>query len=62
MSDNYIGLSTGYGGSLIYDWNALDPQLSFSISGIYAYKTIMYDDFNMIVGTKNGLHVYEIER
>ena len=61
LSDDYIALSAGYGGSLIYE-NTPDPQLSFLIKNVYAYKTIMYDDFNMIVGTKNGLHIYEIER
>ena len=66
LSNNYIALSAGYGGSLIFDWdNSEDifPELRFLLGGgIYSYKTMMYDDMNMIVGTKNGLHIYEIER
>ena len=48
---------------LLFEWNESGiPKLGFLLGGIYAYKTIMYDDLNMIVGTKNGLHIYEIER
>jgi len=59
LSDNYISLSAGYGGSLVYDLNF---ELVFLLEKNYSYKTIMYDDMNMIVGTKNGLYIYEIER
>ncbi len=63
VSNDYIALSSGYDGPLIFEWNESGyPELSFLIGGIYAYKTVMYDDLNMIVGTKNGLHIYEIER
>ena len=65
FSDQYIALSAGYGGSLIYGWdisNISNPDLRFLIGGIYSYKTVLYNDFNMIVGTKNGLHIYNIER
>ena len=62
LSSDYIALSSGYGGLLIYKWDEELPTLEFLLSNIYAYKTLMYDDLNMIVGTKNGLHIYEIER
>ena len=62
LSSDYIALSSGYGGLLVYKWDEELPALEFLLSNIYAYKTIMYDQFNMIVGTKNGLHIYEIER
>ena len=62
LSSDYIALSSGYGGLLVYKWDEELPALEFLLRNIYAYKTIMYDQFNMIVGTKNGLHIYEIER
>ena len=63
LFDNYIALSAGYGGSLIYSWDGLgEPMLSFLIGGIYAYKTVVYDESNILIGTKDGLHVYNIER
>ena len=63
VSNDYIALSSGYDGSLVFEWSeSVSPELSFLLGGIYAYKTVMYDDLNMIVGTKNGLHIYEIER
>ena len=65
LFDNYITLSAGYGGSLIYKWDEpgiiSDEDLVFLLSGIYAYKTVMHGN-NIIVGTKDGLHIYEIER
>ena len=63
ISNNYISLSAGYGGPLIFEWTeSANLELGFRLGGVYAYKTVMYDDVNMIVGTKNGLHIYEIER
>jgi len=63
IADDYIALSSGYGGPLIFSWNNLElPEFNFLLESIYAYKTVMYNNMNMIVGTKNGLHIYEIER
>ncbi len=63
VTNDYIALSSGYGGPLIFKWNSLGlPEFDFALGGVYAYKTMMYDDMNMIVGTKDGLHIYEIER
>ena len=36
--------------------------LNFLLTNVYAYKTIVYDDLNVMVGTKDGFHIYEIER
>ena len=60
LSDNYIALSAGYAGALVFELESF--ELSFMLGGVYAYKAIMYEDVNVIVGTKNGLHIYEIER
>ena len=63
LSNDYIALSAGYGGSLIFEGAySMNLKLGFLIGGIYAYKTVMYNDLNMIVGTKDGLHIYKIER
>ena len=59
LSNNYVALSAGYGGSLIYNSNI---ELLFILENIYAYKTLVYDDSNIIVGTKNGLYIYQTER
>jgi len=60
--DDYIVLSAGYDGVLVYDRDTSGLKLSFVIKGIYAYKALLYDDLNLMVGTKNGLHVYKLER
>ena len=62
LSDDYITLSTGYSGSLIYKWNNAEPELFFLLGGFYSYKTVVHDDSNVIIGTKDGLYIYEIER
>jgi len=63
--DNYIALSAGYGGALVYEWNEngmiSDENLVFMLGGVYAYKTFIYND-SIIVGTKNGLQIYKMER
>ena len=44
LSDNYITLSTGYGGSLVYSWDGQNPasaSFAFFVGGLYAYKTII---------------------
>ena len=62
--DNYIALSAGYGGVLIYKMNdsgiISDDDLIFMLGGVYAYRTFIYND-NIIVGTKNGLQIYKME-
>ena len=59
LSSNHITLSAGYYGALIYDSNF---ELVALLDGLYAYRAMMYDDFNIIVGTKDGLCIYQLER
>ena len=63
--ENHIALSAGYGGVLIYEWDGSssisDDDLIFMLGGIYAYKTFIYNNI-IIVGTKDGLQIYEMER
>ena len=59
LSSNHITLSAGYNGALIYDSNF---ELVALLDGLYAYRAMMYDDFNIIVGTKDGLCIYQLER
>ena len=59
LSDDYITLSAGYNGSLVYN---SDLDLMSALGGIYGYKTTVYGRSNIIVGTKNGLYIYQLER
>ena len=58
---NLLVLSTGYGGVLVYDWDSESiPSPRAMISTGYAYSALVYDNNKIIVGTKNGIEIYEI--
>jgi len=60
-SNNLLVLSTGYGGVLVYDWDGESmPTPRAMISSGYAYSALVYDNNKIIVGTKNGIEIYEI--
>jgi len=61
-SNSLLVLSSGYGGVLVYDWTGDDsiPILRTIISSAYAYCSIVFDNNRIIVGTQNGIEVYEI--
>ena len=60
-SNNSLVLSAGYGGVLVYDWDGESiPTPRAIISSGYAYSALVYDNNKIIVGTKNGIEIYEI--
>ena len=60
-SSNLLVLSTGYGGVVVYDWDSESiPTPRAMISSGYAYSALVYDSNKIIVGTKNGIEIYEI--
>ena len=60
-SNNLLVLSTGYSGILIYEWDgeSMPTSRAMILSG-YAYSASVYDNNKIIVGTKNGIEIYEI--
>jgi hypothetical protein len=55
-------LSTGYGGVLVYDWNGISMPISRAmIASGYAYSALLYNENKIIIGTKNGIEIYEID-
>jgi len=62
-STNLLTLSAGYDGVLVYDWsgNGDDkPTPRAMIASGYAYSALVFDINKIIVGTKNGIEIYEI--
>ena len=62
ISKNFLILSTGYDGVLIYE--ILDSMTFVPhtlISSSYAYEAKLYNGNKLLVGTKSGLEVYKIE-
>ena len=60
-SNNLLVLSAGYGGVLVYDWDGETmPTPRAIISSGYAYSASVYDNNKIILGTKNGIEIYEI--
>tara|TARA_B110000438_G_scaffold156974_1_gene150464 strand:+ start:9564 stop:10607 length:1044 start_codon:yes stop_codon:yes gene_type:complete len=60
-SNNLLVLSAGYGGALVYDWDGESmPTPRAMISSGYAYSALVYDNNKIIVGTQNGIEIYEI--
>ena len=60
-SNNLLVLSAGYGGVLVYDWDGeTTPTQRAMIASGYAYSTLVYENNKIIVGTKNGIEIYEI--
>lgn len=60
-SNNLLVLSTGYDGVLVYDWDSESiPTPRAMISTGYAYSALVYGNNKIIVGTKNGIEIYEI--
>ena len=60
-SSNLLILSAGYGGVLVYDWDGESmPTPRAMISSGYAYSALVFDHNKIIVGTKNGIEIYEI--
>jgi len=60
-SSNLLVLSAGYDGVLVYDWDGESmPTPRSIISSGYAYSALVFDINKIIVGTKNGIEIYEI--
>ena len=61
-SNNRLILSAGYGGVLVYEWSDLEskPQFLSYIASGYAYSARLFNVNKIIVGTKNGIEIYEI--
>ena len=62
-STNLLTLSAGYDGVLVYDWSGYGddkPTPRAMISSGYAYSALVFDHNKIIVGTKNGIEIYEI--
>jgi len=60
-SNSLLTLSAGYGGVLVYDWDGESiPTPRAMISSGYAYTSLVFDHNKIIVGTKNGIKIYEI--
>ena len=60
-SNSLLVLSAGYGGVLVYNWDGESiPTPRAMISTGYAYSAIVFDHNKIIVGTKNGIEIYEI--
>ena len=61
-SQNLLLLSVGYDGVLVYDWDGdSDPIPHALISSGYAYSALVYEQNKIIIGTKNGIEIYEID-
>jgi len=61
-SQNLLLLSAGYDGVLIYEWDGVnDPNPYALISSGYAYSALVYKENKIIIGTKNGIEIYEID-
>ncbi len=62
FSNDRLILSAGYGGVLVYEWSdfSLEPQFLAYIASGYAYSARLFDENKIIVGTKNGIEIYEI--
>ena len=62
LSSGLLVLSAGYDGVLVYEWfgNGNTPTPKVMISTGYAYSALVYDNNKIIVGTKNGIEVFEI--
>ena len=62
-STSLLTLSAGYDGVLVYDWSGYGddkPIPKAMIDSGYAYSALVYDNNRIIVGTKNGIEIYEI--
>ena len=57
---NKLALSASRDGVLIYDWDEKsEPTLIAYIATGYAYSAIVYEHNRVVVGTKNGIEIYE---
>jgi len=62
ITENFMILSAGYDGVLVYKWEGgLDLTAHALITSPYAYTAALYDEDKVIIGTKYGLEVYQIE-
>ena len=60
-SSNLLTLSAGNDGVLVYEWDGISMPIPIAmISSGYAYSALIYDNNKIIVGTKNGIEIYEI--
>jgi len=61
-NQNLLLLSAGYDGVLVYDWEGIsEPTPRALISSGYAYSALVYKENKIIIGTKNGVEIYEID-
>jgi len=61
-NQNLLLLSAGYDGVLVYDWEGIsEPIPRALISSGYAYSALVYKENKIIIGTKNGIEIYEID-
>jgi hypothetical protein len=55
-------LSAGYDGVLVCKWDGQGEPVPYAIiSSSYAYSALVYKENKIIIGTKNGIEIYEVD-
>ena len=61
-SQGLLLLSAGYDGVLVCKWDGQGEPVPYAIiSSSYAYSALVYNENKIIIGTKNGIEIYEID-
>ena len=61
-SQGLLLLSAEYDGVLVCKWDGQGEPVPYAIiSSSYAYSALVYKENKIIIGTKNGIEIYEID-
>ena len=61
-SQGLLLLSAGYDGVLVCKWDGQGEPVPYAIiSSSYAYSALVYKENKIIIGTKNGIEIYEVD-